>query len=743
MECFVPGCKSGYGRGREKIPLFAAPSNPQLLDQWRQKVPVSKRPLKSKDKICARHFEKHLIFDRYFSEHKGNVLLDVKKVPRLRKGAIPSIFEGITAKVNDADYQEEPADMCTGAEGREDIALPTTAYSAGAFLCPDNENSRRCLREDSVGWSPDRDLLSKGSSLSAPTKEECAPESGASSSTAMSDNKDSLCPDRRSLLQELIQHPERVKLPASWGYHKCTECKRLAGTLRCHAMRQRNRMDASGTAAVQPTIRNPKFDVLRRRQRLLYKKVWSSRRRLRELKNELKVYQERMSNIGEEELESLLQRLPEGQRIVVEECIKLDTCISSKGRRYSDTFLTMCLLLHIRSPAAYEFLRRNDLMPLPAVSTVRQGRDVNARTFSYIGQVQHDDTSEPPLADHALVFMFVPFADSYTQPVGVFASRGPTKGTCSSWLKLIKPPKYGNCEITEGEEKPCLTVEDIKSIFASSETSEAKIGNLTAKLDGLIKTDLWESNEGKKQECPFTRYRRTRSYVQSTASFVSSGSIIRSGETSSTSSTSASAAVNLAQHLLHELCASTKPFLPTTDVLAVSLVAGYISRVVNEKSDCERCVSLVLKAKGSSTSATDGLISHQDRGGLCYPTPELVRVRIHALKRFVEAMLLDRVSLHKPLETTPPTATGLVSFSIHLFRTRALLLLLLLLNESGRTHVRLQRVCASVCVKGKGSIVYRNRVSPSKVEVHDTIGSCAWNMEAPATLPRVFNDAAR
>ncbi|KAH7950320.1 hypothetical protein HPB49_022399 [Dermacentor silvarum] len=131
----------------------------------------------------------------------------------------------------------------------------------------------------------------------------------------------------------------------------------------------------------------------------------------------------------------------------------------------------MCLLLHIRSPAAYDFLRRNDLMPLPAVSTVRkyislvrpecgfdgkffeafkkrllskkdiqrhgmlvfdeiqvrQGREVNAKTFSYIGQVQHHDTSEPPLADHALVFMFVPFADSYTQPVGVFASKGPTK----------------------------------------------------------------------------------------------------------------------------------------------------------------------------------------------------------------------------------------------------------------------------------------------------------------------------
>ncbi|KAH7953547.1 hypothetical protein HPB49_009967 [Dermacentor silvarum] len=259
---------------------------------------------------------------------------------------------------------------------------------------------------------------------------------------------------------------------AIYGTEQCAHCKRLGGTLRCHAMRQKKRMQTSRTTVVEPTIKKPKFDVLRRRQRYLYKQSWSSRRRMRELQKELKLYKGRMSQLNQGELESILQRLPEGQRLVVEECIKLDTHISSKGRRYSDKFLTMCLLLHIRSPAAYDFLRRNDLMPLPAVSTVRkyislvrpecgfdgkffeafkkrllskkdiqrhgmlvfdeiqvrQGREVNAKTFSYIGQVQHHDTSEPPLADHALVFMFVPFADSYTQPVGVFASKGPTKG---------------------------------------------------------------------------------------------------------------------------------------------------------------------------------------------------------------------------------------------------------------------------------------------------------------------------
>ncbi|KAH8019520.1 hypothetical protein HPB51_019859 [Rhipicephalus microplus] len=140
------------------------------------------------------------------------------------------------------------------------------------------------------------------------------------------------------------------------------------------------------------------------------------------------------------------------------------------------------------------------------------------------------------------------------------------------------------------------------------------------------------------------------SIVLSSASFASSGSIIRSGESSSTSTTSEVAAVNSAQHLLHELCTSTKPFMSTPDIAAVSLIAGCISRVVSEKTDCKRCVSFVLKTNGSSNSATDGLISHQDRAGMCYPTTELVRV-LHALKRIAYVMLLHRASLLKPLQT--------------------------------------------------------------------------------------------
>ena len=43
---------------------------------------------------------------------------------------------------------------------------------------------------------------------------------------------------------------------------------------------------------------------------------------------------------------------------------------SSKGRRYSPSWLLNCLLLHIRGPKTYRFLRESEILPLPCKSTI-------------------------------------------------------------------------------------------------------------------------------------------------------------------------------------------------------------------------------------------------------------------------------------------------------------------------------------------------------------------------------------
>jgi hypothetical protein len=45
---------------------------------------------------------------------------------------------------------------------------------------------------------------------------------------------------------------------------------------------------------------------------------------------------------------------------------------SSKGMRYRPEFLLECLLLHVKSPSAYEHLRTSNLLPLPDPDHLRR-----------------------------------------------------------------------------------------------------------------------------------------------------------------------------------------------------------------------------------------------------------------------------------------------------------------------------------------------------------------------------------
>lgn len=99
---------------------------------------------------------------------------------------------------------------------------------------------------------------------------------------------------------------------------------------------------------------------------------------------------------------------------------------------------------------------------------------------------------------------------------------------------------------------------------------------------------------------------------------------------------------------LRELSLSVVPYLPNPIVASIAYIGGYVARVVAEKVPCENCIAIIQKPNGNS--AAEGLISYQDRGGLLYPTQELVRV-LMALKRYAELLLQDRKKIQKPLST--------------------------------------------------------------------------------------------
>lgn len=55
---------------------------------------------------------------------------------------------------------------------------------------------------------------------------------------------------------------------------------------------------------------------------------------------------------------------------------------------------------------------------------------------------------------------------------------------------LIKPPKFGNCEVVASESPPVLTLSDLKLVFTEDDKAETLLQQLKNKLDGLVSADI-------------------------------------------------------------------------------------------------------------------------------------------------------------------------------------------------------------------------------------------------------------
>ncbi|XP_067121275.1 uncharacterized protein [Centruroides vittatus] len=233
-------------------------------------------------------------------------------------------------------------------------------------------------------------------------------------------------------------------------------------------------------SALRSELLKVKEDLYRcRKQKMIYKK------KLKTLQTEnLKLHQEnaelKIKQLSADKLDSL----PPRQKLVIEHMLKACHIKSKKGMRYDINWLLDCLLLKIRSPSVYEFLRNNDYLPLPCQSTLHQYiRGINAKfgfdedlfvilkskletipqtecqgvlifdeitlqkhielskaTGEMIGLVDCGDNSVLPQSeftagDHGLVFMFRPHFASWVQCIGTFCSKSSVPG--STVAKLI------------------------------------------------------------------------------------------------------------------------------------------------------------------------------------------------------------------------------------------------------------------------------------------------------------------
>uniref|UniRef100_T1INS8 Transposable element P transposase-like RNase H domain-containing protein n=1 Tax=Strigamia maritima TaxID=126957 RepID=T1INS8_STRMM len=215
-----------------------------------------------------------------------------------------------------------------------------------------------------------------------------------------------------------------------------------------------------------------KIWVIQRKYNNLLKMKQRLRKQKQKVLNDLA--RERLKGLISEK--KLLSDLPRKERVVVKMMLKRAKVKNMKGMRYSSEFLLDSILLKIKSPKGYRHCAKHNLLPLPSVRSLqrllrgvkctyglnmraldaiktafaeisennrigviifdeiklRETIDFNQTTYKFDGFVDLGEftptSQKQQLADHALVFMFVPFKFNWVQPIAVFASRGCTTG---------------------------------------------------------------------------------------------------------------------------------------------------------------------------------------------------------------------------------------------------------------------------------------------------------------------------
>lgn len=198
-----------------------------------------------------------------------------------------------------------------------------------------------------------------------------------------------ICSGGPSIKEYPGAHPEcaYVDPQGDWRHSRCSltlqegtvckACSSLANTLRIHTSRQLARKKRGVVQRIrvpQMSDQRDKIETLRRARRTLNRSKARLLKRNKMLLNELQQAKNKMKSLQNEEIQVRLQEqnIPSVQLLLIRECVSAAKCTTKKNRRYTDSWLLLCLLLHIRSSATYAFLRNNDILPLPCVSTVRK-----------------------------------------------------------------------------------------------------------------------------------------------------------------------------------------------------------------------------------------------------------------------------------------------------------------------------------------------------------------------------------
>lgn len=392
--CFVPGCRTGYGQSKG-VHLFSPPSDKMEFQKWVQAIPRKDKELTRKCYVCYCHFSEEMIIKVDTFNINGETVQLPRSKWKLKPGAVPHIFPNLPKYLSKPiKNRKPPSDRKNNQTSNLSVKFNKSERD---LVCKEQEVNQN---EGTLGTKQQNDL----------TKKDLRKGSDA---------------------QQII-------------------------------------------ASLRKKIHNQNRNLVRTQNKLKVAKA-----RITALEKEINVLKNDVTKSKQ------LKFLSKKQKIIVDTMLK--KCEKEKcktGVRYDDEFLLDSLLLKIKSPKGYRHCLQHNLLPLPAESHLRKlvkgmkcryginkhavdaisnyfsDKDENSRNGILIfdevklrEEMQFNsnslkvdgfidlggstpETNKIQLANHALVFMYVPLLFNWVQPVAVFATHNAAPGDVLSHVLL-------------------------------------------------------------------------------------------------------------------------------------------------------------------------------------------------------------------------------------------------------------------------------------------------------------------
>ncbi|XP_046604636.1 uncharacterized protein LOC124297541 [Neodiprion virginianus] len=155
-------------------------------------------------------------------------------------------------------------------------------------------------------------------------------------------------------------------------WKRCACCIKMRAVVLKRESRSKTEKSLKRVHQASNPIDQRKINALRKRNERIRRIQQRTRKRIHLLEGSLK---EKAAEIALIRNQTLINRcsklkIPATQQTALQEIIAA-AGKNGKNRRYGEQWIMLCLLMNIRSPSFYEYLRNNNVLPLPCSRTIR------------------------------------------------------------------------------------------------------------------------------------------------------------------------------------------------------------------------------------------------------------------------------------------------------------------------------------------------------------------------------------